>query len=342
METRLSSMINPLKKLIAVVAIAIALTSCGNLLLPGLESNPWQVETIDTEATLSDLGFTKDPSHGWLVGSRSTLLETFDGGKTWEPRKLELGDQNYTFTTVDFEGNDGWVTGIPNILLHTPDGGKTWENVPLSEKLPGSPFMVTALGKNKAEMVTDVGAIYRTDDGGRNWKAMVEGAVGVVRNITRSTDGRYVAVSSRGNFYSTWEPGQRTWQPHNRENSKRLQNMGFTSDGNLWLIARGGQMQFGVPETAYEDWEEPINPELGTSWGLLDAAYRTPAEMWVSGGSGNLIVSPDKGETWLKDQEIENVPSNLYRIKFFGEDQGFVLGQRGYLLRYAPGETAAA
>ena len=341
METRLNSILSPLKKLVLVGAIALTLVSCGNILLSSLESNPWQVESIETEATFSDLAFTKDPQHGWLVGSRSTLLETNDGGKTWEPRQLELGTQNYTFTTFNFKGDDGWITGIPNLLLHTPDGGQSWQNVPLSTKLPGSPFSVTALGKDSAEMVTDVGAIYLTKDGGRNWKALVEGAVGVVRNIARSSDGRYVAVSSRGNFYSTWEPGQRTWQPHNRENSKRLQNMGFTSDGDLWLIARGGQMQFGIPDTGYEDWADPINPELGTSWGLLDAAYRTPEEMWVSGGSGNLIVSQDKGTTWLKDADIEDVPTNLYRIKFFSENQGFVLGQRGYLLRYAP-ETGAA
>lgn len=39
---------------------------------------------------------------------------------------------------------------------------------------------------------------------------------GSFSQIARSAQGNYVAVSSRGNFFLTWQPGQTFWQPHNR------------------------------------------------------------------------------------------------------------------------------
>lgn len=326
---------NAWNKGIALLLVGVLATSCGNIFLPGIENNPWDVIALPTQATISDVDFAEDGEHGWLVGSRTTLLESTDGGKTWDPRTLELGEQNYTFTSIDFNGNEGWLVGQPNIMLHTTDGGTSWSNIPLDPQLPGQPLLVTATGKSSAELATDIGAIYTTKDGGQKWKGLVQSAVGVVRNMTRDSDGRYVAVSARGNFYSTWLPGQEAWQPHNRENSKRLQNMGFTKDGLLWLIARGGQLQFGTESTDYEAWGEPINPEIASSWGLLDAAYRTPEELWVTGGSGNLLRSKDGGQTWMKDKAVEDVPTNFYRVKFLGQDRGYILGQRGYLLRYS-------
>jgi photosystem II stability/assembly factor-like uncharacterized protein len=169
---------------------------------------------------------------------------------------------------------------------------------------------------------------------------MVEEAVGVVRNISRSSDGKYVAVSSRGNFYSTWEPGQTSWTPHNRNSSRRVQNMGFTQDGRLWMLARGGQLQFTSPENL-EEWLEADYPEFSTSWGLLDLAFRTPEEIWVSGGSGNLLCSFDGGKTWQKDRDVENVPSNFYKILFLTPEKGFIVGQNGTLLKYQPNAEAA-
>jgi len=323
-----------IKKGWILALVAVLTTSCGNTFLAETETNPWEVIALPTEAAISDVAFASDGEHGWLVGSRTTLLESTDSGNTWEPRILELGEQKYTFTSIDFEGDEGWLVGQPNIMLHTTDGGTSWSNIPLDPQLPGQPLLITAVGKNSAELATDIGAIYQTKDGGQQWKGLVQSAVGVVRNMTRDEEGRYVAVSSRGNFYSTWIPGQEAWQPHNRENSKRLQNMGFTKDGLLWLIARGGQLQFGTEMVEYEEWTEPVNPEFASSWGLLDIAYRTPSELWVTGGSGNLLMSPDGGETWMKDKAVENVPTNFYRVKFLDADRGYILGQRGYLLRY--------
>ncbi len=327
-----------LKQIVTLLAIAFFCISCSYA--PALSYNPWQVVSLPTDTNLQDVGFTGNSSHGWAVGSNATILETKDAGKTWTEKRLELGDQNYRFTSVSFAGEEGWITGEPSILLHTTDGGASWSRIPLSEKLPGSPNTIVALGPQSAEMATTVGAIYQTKDAGKTWKAMVEEAVGVVRNLARSDDGKYVAVSARGNFYSTWEPGQSAWVQHTRNSSKRLESMGFGEDGRLWMLARGGQLQFSSTEDP-ETWDEPQNPEFSTSWGLLDLAYRTPKEIWLSGGSGNLLVSLDGGKTWQKDRGIEDVPSNLYKIVFVTPEQGFIIGQKGVLLRYEQPSQAA-
>jgi photosystem II stability/assembly factor-like uncharacterized protein len=327
-----------LGRVVSILAIALVCTGCaGSALafLPDSSFNPWELVETPTKETIIDIDFAETPQHGWAVGTNSALLETTDGGHSWETRVLDV-DAKYRLTSIDFAGNDGWIAGQPSILLHTTDAGKSWSRIPLSEKLPGSPNTIVALNANAAEMTTDIGAIYQTTDGGQTWQAMVEAAVGVVRNISRSDDGKYVAVSSRGNFYSTWAPGDREWRPHNRNSSKRLQSMGFTADGTrLWMLERGGQIQFSMPGDI-TNWEEATNPEMSTSWGLLDMAYRTNDEVWVAGGSGNLLVSLDGGKTWEKDRDVEDVPSNLDRIKFMSPNQGFILGQRGVLLRYEP------
>jgi photosystem II stability/assembly factor-like uncharacterized protein len=320
-----------LKQIILLLSLSLFCISCSNL--PSTSYNPWKVITLPTEATFADIGFTDNGDRGWLVGTQSSLLQTTDGGNTWQEKIINLDEEKVSFSGVSFSGEEGWITGKPSILLHTDDGGDTWSRIPLSSKLPGAPQGITALGEATAEMITDLGAIYKTTDGGKTWKALVEGAVGVARNINRSENGEYVAVSARGNFYSTWKPGETEWTPHQRTSSRRLQNMGFRQDNSLWLLARGGQIQFSE-ENDLENWQDPIYPEVSTSWGLLSLAYRTAEELWVVGGSGNLLCSFDNGQTWEKDRNVEDVPSNFYKVVFINPKKGFILGERGVLLKY--------
>ncbi|MDZ8052104.1 MAG: photosynthesis system II assembly factor Ycf48 [Aulosira sp. ZfuVER01] len=327
------------QRIFALLIVVLMCIGCSKV--PSTSYNPWAIISVPTEAKLLDIAFTDNSQHGYLVGSNATILETNDGGDTWKPLSLALDDSRYRFDAISFAGKEGWIVGEPALLLHTTDEGRSWSRIPLSEKLPGSPISISALGPDTAEMATDVGAIYQTKDGGKNWKAQVEAAVGVVRNLERSTDGKYVAVSAKGSFYSTWEPGQNAWVPHNRNSSRRVENMGFANNGQMWMLARGGQVQFSDP-TKPEEWQEAQNPELSTSWGLLDLAYRTPDDIWVGGGSGNLLHSADGGQTWEKDRDVETVAANFYKIVFFEPEKGFIIGDRGILLKYSPKAATAS
>jgi photosystem II stability/assembly factor-like uncharacterized protein len=299
------------------------------------EISAWQKIELPTTSTPLDLAFTdSNPQHGWLVGAENTLLETNNGGNTWEVRHLDLGDGNYRFVSVSFSENEGWIAGKPALLLHTVDGGQSWSRIALSSKLPGDPILVKALGANSAEMATDIGAIYRTQDAGQNWKAMVTQAVGAVRNLNRSEDGRYIAVSAKGNFYSTWQPGDAAWVQHNRNSSRRVQNMGYGPDGRAWMLNRGGQLQFSQANTL-DEWEKPQFPREAEGYGMLDLTYQDENNIWVAAGSSKLLHSTDRGETWHKEDSLESIGSNFYKVIFLDRNRGFILGQSGTLLGYS-------
>ena len=329
-----------------------------------LNSNFWEKVDLPLEpgVILLDIAFTdENAQHGFLLGTRQTILETFDGGKTWDAKDLGqdvIDDEvNYRFNSVSFNGDEGWIVGKPAILLHTVDAGKTWERVGLSPRLPGIPVLITATGDNGvAEMVTDQGAIYLTTDAARNWKAAVEETVDATLNRTVSSGvqgasyytgsfstvsrnpetGEYIGLSSRGNFYMSWAPGQAYWQPHNRSSARRIQSMGWRKDGGVWQLTRGGGIYLSDTKALPEEDDEFTEGKIGSrGYGLLDLGSNASGTKYFTvGGSGSVFSSEDKGKTWKRDRGTDEVAGNLYKVAFAKDDVGFILGNDGILLRY--------
>lgn len=292
------------------------------------------------------------------------MAETFDRGVTWLPRsfaRLDADEElNYRFEVVTFRGAEGWVIGKPSLLLHTADSGKTWSRVPLSPKLPGEPVSITALGAGAAEMTTNAGAVYVTENAGRNWKAQVRETIdatlnrtissgvtgasyftGSIIQVLRDDYGAYLAISSRGNFFLTWRPGQDFWIPHARDSSRRIQSMGFVRNDvreGVWMATRGGGLAFSGRNPDLDSSEtlafDKVDIRVG-GYGILDVAFRPDSqEVWAAIGGGSLYRSNDGGKNWRRDNQVDKVGSNIYKIKFFDTDTGFALGSNGLVLRY--------
>ena len=318
---------------LTALLVAIVLTGCVSTSLPTAKTSPWEAVDIHTKSNPLDLAFTNG-QHGFLVGSNRLILETNDAGASWTEMALDLPEEeNFRLISVDFSGDEGWIVGQPGLLLHSEDAGQNWSRLFLDTKLPGEPYMVTALGRNSAELATNVGAVYRTNDAGSSWQAQVEDAAGAVRDLRRSPEGDYISVSSLGNFFATWNQGEARWTPHQRESSQRLQAMGFQPNGNLWMVARGAQLRFNSDAANPDEWSKPVVP-ITNGYGYLDMAWDASGSIWAGGGSGTLLVSQDDGKTWKKDPVGEKQPTNFSHIAFFPDGKGFVLGERGSLLRW--------
>jgi len=329
----------------------------------------WKPVKLPFEETLYDIDFDS-PTHGYLVGSRGSFAETNDGGDTWEARSFSNLDAEeevtYRFTVSSFTDGEGWVLGRPALMLHTKDAGKSWERIPLSPKLPGEPTSIISLGPSKAEMTTSSAAVYTTEYAGRNWKAQVKETIdatlirisssgvsgasyfsGSIVSQQRDADGSYLAVSSRGNFFLTWRPGQDFWIPHNRGTPRRIQSMGFVEgkiEKGVWMTLNGGKLLISPPNedlTGDEFDFKESNIKTG-GYGITDVAWRNKDEVWAVGGSNTMYVSFDNGKNFSFDKSANAIPGNLYNVKFFKEfsNQGWALGSNGLLLKYV-GKQAA-
>jgi len=330
-----------LRPLVSLVLICSLLSGCVSTKLATAAESPWQAVPLDTSSSGLDLAFS-DENHGILVGSNRLVLETDDGGRHWQKRTLDLAaEENFRLISIDFSGDEGWIAGQPGLVLHSSDAGQTWTRLLLTNKLPGEPYLVKALAPAQAELATTVGAIYRTDDGGGHWSALVGDAAGAVRDLRRAETGDYVSVSSLGNFYANWHPGEPVWTPHQRPSSQRVQAMGFTPSGALWMVNRGAQIRFPDPESTTTEAGEPAFSEavipITNGYGYLDMAWAPDGSIWVGGGNGTLLSSHDNGATWLRDPVGQEQPSTFTRILFFADGKGFVLGERGNLLRWVAG-----
>ena len=318
--------------LLLVLVLGVSLSGCVSTRLPTATSSPWQSQDLDTQANPLDIAFT-DPEHGFLVGSNRMIRETNDGGAHWNERSLDLPDEeNFRLISIDFNGDEGWIAGEPGLLMHTDDGGQNWTRLFLDTKLPGEPYLITALSRHSAELATNVGAVYETSDDGGSWEAKVTDAAGAVRDLRRGVDGSYVSVSSLGNFYATWQPGDAVWKVHQRVSSQRLQSIGFQPDGKLWMVARGAQIRLNDESGDLDSWSKAIIP-ITNGYGYMDMAWDENGAIWAGGGNGTLLVSQDGGDSWEIDPVGDRQPSNFTRLIFEG-DHAFVLGERGNLLRW--------
>ena len=172
------------------------------------------------QSNLNDVFFV-DSSHGWIVGSNSTILHTSDGGENWIdqpnqplPFKVELLKVRFISPKV------GWVVGENGTILKTVDGGSTWQ------KLTTGTFTVlqavSFVDEKHGWLTGEGGLIMVTDNGGRSWTkqnnkdttnnsllsvhfdSLTEGwAVGKAGTVIHSIDGGVTWVDLKGKTASS-------------------------------------------------------------------------------------------------------------------------------------------
>ena len=117
--------------------------------------------------------------------------------------------------------------------------------------------------------------------------------------------------------------------------------MGFIGNdvkNGMWMTLNGGSLLITPPnpDLSQVDIETQFQPSKVNSggYGLIDVAWRDDKNAWAVGGSGVIFESQDGGKTFSFNKDAKDIPGNLYRVKFFGDNKGYALGSDGVLLKY--------
>ena len=93
--------------LLLSVVLCFVLSSCSSTGVKINESSPWETIQFEDQANALDVDFIDD-NHGFLVGSNRLIMETTDGGETWEKRSLDISaEENFRLLDIDF-----WRFGV--------------------------------------------------------------------------------------------------------------------------------------------------------------------------------------------------------------------------------------
>lgn len=189
---------------------------------------------VETSSQLNSVFFT-DLSNGWAVGEDQTIVNTIDGGKTWQ-RQFDGRNALIQGPLLDLyfrNQKEGIAVGVFNLVYKTNDGGKSWLSV--SEQFPNPDewhlFAIASTEREHIYISSEKGLIFNSINGGDSFKKIETGHDGSFHNLIVRTgfDGKdeIIAFGVGGVIYISQDSGV-SW-------SKLETNIQTGLSGGTWL-----------------------------------------------------------------------------------------------------------
>ena len=313
------------------------------LFLPSVQA-AWVRQKSGSFAWLHSVFFVGE--RGWAVGGKGALLETTDGGASWQllrpPTEDALQDVFFTDERTGFivcvrSVYSPMKVGEPrSYLLKTTDGGDTWTRVDVVGAGEDSLQLVRVrfADARRGWVFGEEGALYSTEDGGATWarlrvptRHLLLGAslldarqawlVGAGQTLLQTSDGG-----------ATWREGQLLGLPARFSSSSlRLNAVSFADARRGWAVGANGAVL--ATTDGGRTWAAQ---ESGTDSDLFDVKFFDAREGWAVGEGGAAIHTTDGGQTWQAEQT--GTTHALERLFFEGRARGWAVGFGGTIIAF--------
>ena len=326
-----------LKSLLLVLLVA-ALTIA--------QTGSWARQRTGTMAWLHSVFFL-DQNRGWAVGSKGTLLQTSDGGNTWNLRGASSTDVVRDIFFID--ERNGWMVVEVNAyelktkedprayLMKTVDGGEQWKRIEI-KGFDVDAILVRAVFSRNGRGWTfgEAGSIYTTHDAGDTWVKLRSPTRRLLLGGIFVDDDRGWLVGAGATIIQTADGGETWYQPTlpHVEKSVRFTATSFVDNRRGWAVGSGGNVYNTV--NGGRTWQRQ---ESTVDVDLFDVKFVDAREGWAVGAEGMIIHTTDGGEHWTAERSGTQHP--LERVFFTDRNHGWAVGFGGTVVAYLRNEPTA-
>jgi photosystem II stability/assembly factor-like uncharacterized protein len=254
--------------------------------LVSADGQQWTQAAVPTRATLNTIAAADGLL--WAAGHDGVIVQSTDGGKTWERRRaapwsydlVEPTDGVPVMDLLFTDASNGFAVGAYSLMLVTSDGGATWTPRSVMAAAVAAP-------EPEADAATDAEAegddwTFSEDD-----LALEAESDPHFNAIARAGSGALVIAGERGTFLRSRDGGE-TWT------SKRLPYEGSMFGVLTWEDDH--ILVLGLRGNVYE------SRDLGDSWNRVDTGITTSlmgghalpgGGAVLVGANGAILMRPD-------------------------------------------------
>jgi photosystem II stability/assembly factor-like uncharacterized protein len=307
------------------IPLALAVVALGLGCHREIEMVPLIERTIYVTDKFYDVqALSKD--RAFVVGYGGKILETSNGGSSWEVRPSGTELALYGIEMAD--DTRGWIVGQEGLVLRTTDGGKTWTPQEANATFKDTDgtvkraylFALDVLDADTMVAVGDRSILVRTRDGGKTWMASKI-------PMELDTSGGESLAAADPIFYAVQ----------------------FIDPQQGWVVGEFGKIMHTTD--GGETWREQERTLMeGTGiFDLLDlptlfGVHAIDGQRAVASGlEGHIARTTDGGARWTFDKlDAGDVPlvDPLYDVTELPDGTGWGVGAAGEVVRKGPADPA--
>jgi len=264
------------------------------LVLAGGKSDQKAIATLNTD-DFHSLAFSPTEPDTVFFGSHSGLLKSTNGGRSWQPTRLN--NQDAMSQGISQDGKLFYIGGH-NVFSKSEDGGQSWRS--LVDKLPGSDIHALTIDPANSLSIfayaVGVG-LLGSQDGGQSWQTVSNQPGNGTVSLAYGNATLWAAVINQGVLRS--QDGGRTWQA-----ASGFANGALNSNTRLTALAYDkttGMLYAGSTDGLYNSMDG------GSSWNrsnysgsvaALAISPLNPKILLLVNTQGGVFRSEDTGVSW--------------------------------------------